>query len=249
MYSWWREFIAELLGTLLMILLGCGVNAMALLFKVGGYTNITLGWGAGVFLGILVSGRISGAHLNPAVSLALAITRRFAWRKLPHYVIAQMLGGFLGAALVYYFYQAKLLLVDPHLAFSASIFTTFPAVSAWLPGFMAEVIATAVLLFGILTIVNYFNAEKAEWLAPFAVGLLIMAIGMSLGGMHGYAMNPARDLSPRIFVYLMGFKHSGLTGPNYIWLPTVAGSLIGGPVGAVLYHFTVGSHMLKRSDQ
>src|SRR3990167_1096234 len=131
MYSRAQEFLAELLGTFFILLFGCGVDAMNSLFNLGGYTDITISWGVGVFLGILVSNRISGAHLNPAVSLALACTKRFSWKKIPHYVAGQMLGGFLGAALVYYFYAAKLTLVDPTLAHTAGIFTTFPAVSAF----------------------------------------------------------------------------------------------------------------------
>lgn len=240
MYSRYQEFVAEFFGTLCIVLFGCGVNAMNVLFNLGGYTNITLGWGAAVFLGIVISNRISGAHLNPAVTFALVIVKRFPAAKMPHYMSGQMLGGFTGAALVYYFYKAKLMLVDPSLSHTAGIFATFPAAPQFLPGLMAEVIATATLLFGILSIVEHFNTEKAGWLAPFAIGALIVAIGMSLGGMHGYAMNPARDLSPRIFTALMGFHNNGLTGGSDIWLAPVLGSMIGGPLGALLYQFTLG---------
>jgi len=235
-----HEWMAEFFGTMFILLFGIGVVAMNQLFHLGGYTNITLGWGAGVFLGILVSNRISGAHLNPAVTLALVCTRRFPVKKMPHYVLAQMCGGFVGAALVYYFYQAKFALVDPTLAHSASVFTTFPAVPQFMPGFMAEVIATAILLFGILAIVEHFNNEKAGWLAPFAIGALIVAIGMSFGGMHGYAMNPARDLSPRVFIALIGFQHNGLTEGSTIWMAPVFGSLLGACIGAWLYGLTLG---------
>ncbi len=239
-YSKSREFVAEMLGTLCILLFGNGVNAMYVLFGYGGYTDIAFGWGLGVFLGILVSNRISGAHLNPAVTLALVLTKRFPVKKMWHYMAAQMLGGFLGAALVYYFYKAKFALVDPTLSHTANIFTTFSAVPQFFPGFMAEIIATAVLLFGILAIVEHFNAEKAGWMAPMAIGALIVAIGMSLGGMHGYAMNPARDLSPRIFIALMGFQNNGLSEGSTIWIAAPLGSMIGGPLGALLYNFTVG---------
>ena len=240
MYTTFQETIAEFFGTLFILLFGCGVVAMNVLFNLGGYTNITLGWGAGVFLGILVSNRISGAHLNPAVTLALVLTRRFPAQKMLHYIAAQMLGGFVGAAIVYYFYQAKIALVDPTLSHSAGIFTTFSAVPQFLPGFMAEVIATAILLFGILAIVEHFNSEKAGWLAPFAIGGLIVAIGMSFGGMHGYAMNPARDFSPRLFITLMHFQPNGLTDGATDWIAPVFGSLLGGPLGALLYNCTIG---------
>ena len=151
-----------------------------------------------------------------------------------------MLGAFAGAALVFYFYRAKFMLVDPTLSHSAGIFTTFPAVPGFMPGFMAEVIATAILLFGILAIVEHFNSEKAGWLAPFAIGALIVAIGMSFGGMHGYAMNPARDFSPRLFIALMHFQNNGLTQGSTIWIAPVLGSLIGGTLGAFLYNMTLG---------
>ncbi|MCD6047819.1 MAG: aquaporin [Gammaproteobacteria bacterium] len=239
MYTKAQEFMAEFFGTMFILLFGCGVVAMNNLFNLGGYTNITIAWGVGVFLGILVSNRISGAHLNPAVTLALAATKRFPTNKILHYIIAQMLGGFVGAAIVYYFYAAKLVLIDPSLSHSAGIFTTFPAVSAFMPSFMAELIASAILLFGILAIVEHFNNEGAGWLAPFAIGGLIVALGMSFGGMHGYAMNPARDLSPRIFISLMHFSNTGFEN-TAAWLPPVLGSVIGAIVGAVVYSYTIG---------
>lgn len=238
MYTRYQEFIAEFFGTLFILLFGLGANAMNMLFQLNNYTNITLGWGAGVFLGILVSNRLSGAHLNPAVTLALVITKRFPASKMFHYILAQMLGGFVGAVIVYYFYQAKFSLMDPTFAHSSAIFATFSAVSTFWPGFMAEIIATAILLFSILAIVEHFNSEKAGWLAPFAIGGLIVAIGMSFGGMHGYAMNPARDLSPRIFIYLMHFQNTGFSSTD--WMGPTFGSLIGGIIGAVLYTITLG---------
>lgn len=241
MYSRTQIFIAELIGTFFILLFGDGVVAMVQLFNLGGYGNITIAWGVAVFLGILVSHRISGAHLNPAVTLALVIIKRCHWGKLFLYIPAQMLGGFLGAAVVYFFYSAKLKLVDPTLSHSAGIFTTFPAVPGFMPSFMAELIATAVLLFTILAIVDHFHHEKSPWLSPFSIGVLIIGIGMSLGGMHGYAMNPARDLSPRIFITLMGFKNTGLSLHSLIWVPTILGSLLGGPIGAALYQVTLGA--------
>jgi glycerol uptake facilitator protein len=241
----YREFVAELIGTMFILLFGNGVCAMNNLFNLGGYVNITFGWGLGVFLGILVSTRISGAHLNPAVTIALTLTKRFPLSKVPHYIVAQMIGAFIGAALVYYFYQARFTIVDPQLLHNAGIFTTFPAVPGFMPGFMAEVIATAILLFGILAIVDHFAYDNAKWLAPFAVGILIVAIGMSFGGMHGYAMNPARDLSPRILITLLGFANNGLSDGSTIWVAGVFGPLIGGFIGALLYDFTIGKKQIN----
>ncbi len=239
-HSKYQEFMAELFGTMFILLFGNGVNAMVTLFNLGGYTNITFGWGIGVFLGILVSGRITGAHLNPAVTLALIVTKRFPARKAPLFISAQMLGGFIGAAIVYFFYMAKFQQFDPHLEHTAGIFTTFPAIStSFMPGFLAEIIASCILMFGILAIVENFINDKAGFLAPFAVSALIVGIGMSFGAMHGYAMNPARDFSPRLFTAIIGFKNNGLTDGSWIWTAPVFGSLIGAPLGAWIFDLTL----------
>lgn len=233
-----RELTAEFIGTMFILLFGNGVCAMNTLFNLGGYINISFAWGLGVFLGILVSGKISGAHLNPAVTLALATTKRFEAKKVIPYILAQMLGAFVGAMIVFYFYKDKFYLVDPTLSHTAGIFTTFPAVDGFMPSFMAEFIASLILVFSILAIVDFF--KNSDFLIPFAVSALIVAIGMSFGGMHGYAMNPARDFSPRLFTYLMGFKDTGINQGNLIWLHAILGPIIGGPIGAILYDFTIG---------
>ncbi len=239
-YSKPQEFLAEMFGTMFILLFGNGVNAMNALFNQGGYTNTTFAWGIGVFLGIMVSNRITGAHLNPAVTLALVITKRFPAKKMPLFVIAQMLGGFLGAAIVYIFFYAKFQQVDPNLTHSSGVFSTFPAMgNSFLPGFIAEIIASLILMFGILSIVENFTNDKAGFLAPFAVATLIVGIGMSFGAMHGYAMNPARDFSPRLFTALLGFKHNGLTDGSWIWAAPVFGSLIGAPLGAWIFDLTL----------
>jgi glycerol uptake facilitator protein len=234
-----REFMAEFIGTMFILLFGNGVCAMNSLFNLGGYTNISIAWGLGVFFGILVSSKISGAHLNPAVTISLVLSKRFSYKKAPFYIMAQMLGGFVGAAIVYYFYLAKFALVDPDLSHSAGIFSTFPAVVAFIPSLMSEIIATAILMFGILAIVEHFVGENAQFLAPFAISALIVGIGMSFGGMHGYAMNPARDFSPRLLTAILGFKHNGLTDGSYIWVVPILGPIIRGPIGTFLYDFTI----------
>jgi len=236
----YQEATAEMMGTLFILLFGCGVNAMNTLFNLGGYVNIAFSWGIGVFLGILVSARISGAHLNPAITIALVLIKRFPPHKAPWYILGQMVGGFLGAAIVYFFYHAKFMQIDPTLAHTAAIFTTFPAMTGtFLPGFYAEIIATAILMFGVLSIIDHFACSKAPYLSSFAIGLLIVGIGMAFGGMHGYAMNIARDLSPRIFISLVGFKNTGLTDGSGIWAASVFGSLIGAVVGAFLYEWMI----------
>src|ERR1700730_4155933 len=198
-FSLLAELTAEFLGTLVLILLGTGVVAMVVLFPTqtpgevihGGFTNITLGWGLGVTMGIYVAGKISGAHLNPAVTLALAIFRGFPWRKVLPYSVAQTAGAFVAAALVYRNYLPAFHQVDPYLEKTAGVFTPFPAFPG-MPqaGFLDQVIGTALLLLLILAITDEWNAPPGANLAPLMIGLVVVAIGMSFGAMHGYAINP-----------------------------------------------------------
>lgn len=250
-----QEFTAELLGTLVLILLGCGSVAMAVIFATvptipgevvkGGYTNIVLGWGLAVTMGIYVSGTISGAHLNPAVTLALAVTGRFPWSKCLHYIAAQFIGAFLGAALVFTVYHGKWIEFDPALDHTTGIFATFPAVPGFLPGFIDQVVGTAMLVALILAVGDKLNTPPGANLAPIVVGLIVVAIGISIGGMYGYAINPARDLGPRLFAVVAGFKNNGLTDGSGAWLPPVIGPLVGGTVGALIYDTLIGRTLLR----
>src|ERR1700688_3452252 len=184
------ELIAEFLGTFVLILFGTGVVAMVVLFPAntpaatihGGYTNITLGWGLAVMMGIYVAGKVSGGHLNPAVTLTLAVFRGFAWRKVLPYSIAQVAGAFAAAALVYRNYLPAFHQMDPHLEKTAGVFTTFPAFPN-LPqaGFLDQVIGTALLLLFIFAITDEFNMPPGANLAPLMIGLVVVAIGMSFG--------------------------------------------------------------------
>ncbi|MFC4638300.1 MIP/aquaporin family protein [Deinococcus hohokamensis] len=249
-----QEFMAELLGTMVLLLFGCGVVAMVVLFAStnptipgqvvnGGYTNITLGWGFAVLMGIFISGTISGAHLNPAVTLALAVTGRFPWAKVPHYVVAQMIGAFLGAALVFAVYHAKWLGFDPGLENTAGIFSTFPAVPGFWPGFLDQVVGTALLVALILAIGDKLNNPLGANWGALAVAFVVMAIGMSFGGMHGYAINPARDLGPRLFALAAGFRNTGFE--NGVWLVPVIGPLVGGVLGALIYDTFIGKPLVR----
>lgn len=242
------ELIAEFLGTFVLIVFGTGVVAMVVLFPAknpgelihGGYTNITLGWGLAVTMGIYVAGKISGAHLNPAVTLALAVFRGFPWRKVLPYFIAQTAGAFAAAALVYWNYLPVFRQIDPQLERTAGVFTTFPAFPAVLQaGFLDQVIGTALLLLMILAITDEFNAPPGANLAPLMIGLVVVAIGMSFGGMHGYPINPARDLGPRLFITLAGFRNNGLTDSTNVWWVPVVAPLVGGLVGAAFYDFGI----------
>ncbi len=238
-----KELISEFIGTMILILFGAGVVAMVTVFAPdtkGGYTNITFAWGLAVTLGIYAS-QYSGAHINPAVTLALATTKRFPWAKVLPFIIAQTLGAFVGAALVFINYKVPLLTVDPNLENTAGIFTTFPAVKGFFPGFFDQVLGTFLLVFLILAIGDRLAKAKADWLAPILVGLLVVAIGMSFGGMHGYAINPARDFGPRLFTVLAGFKNNGLTDGSMVFLVPIIGPIVGGILGAIIYDMTMGA--------
>jgi glycerol uptake facilitator len=242
------ELIAEFLGTFVLMLLGIGVVAMVVLFPTknpgetihGGYTNITLAWGLAVTMGIYIAGKISGAHLNPAVTLSLAVFRNFPWRKVVPYTIAQIAGAFVAAALVYWNYLPAFRQVDPQLDHTAGIFTTFPAFPEILQaGFLDQVIGTGLLVLLIFAITDEFNVPPGANLAPLMIGLVVVAIGMSFGGMHGYAINPARDFGPRLFTAVAGFRNNGLTdGARIWWIPVVA-PLVGGLAGGAIYDFGI----------
>jgi glycerol uptake facilitator protein len=237
------EMLAEFLGTMVLILFGNGVVAMVVLFGHGipgeivhgGYTNITLAWGLAVTMGIYVAGRISGAHLNPAVTIALAAFRGFPWTKIIPYSLAQVAGAFVAAALVFWNYHPAFLAADPELNHTAGIFTTFPAFPATLSaGLLDQTIGTALLLLMIFAITDERNHPPAN-LTPLMIGLVVVVIGMSFGGMHGYAINPARDFGPRLFTVAAGFKNNGLSdGALVFWVPIV-GPIAGGLIGGLVY--------------
>ncbi|SRR5581483_8876093 len=240
------ELTAEFLGTLVLILFGNGVVAMVILFGRGtpgeivhgGFTNITLGWGLGVTMGCYIAGRISGAHLNPAVTIALAIFRDFPWRKVIPFIVVQVAGAFVAAAVVFWNYAPAFHAVDPGLDHTAGVFTTFPAFpQAPSAGLLDQTIGTALLVLMILAIVDERNQAPGANLTPVLIGAIVVAIGMSFGGMHGYAINPARDFGPRLFTVVAGFKNNGLTdGSLVFWVPIV-GPIVGGIIGAAVYDF------------
>ncbi len=228
-------FFAELIGTALLILLGNGVVAGVLLknskAEGAGWLVITIAWGLAVTFGVYAVGAVSGAHLNPAVTLALAATGAFEWAQVPVYIIAQMLGAILGACLVYLHYL-------PHWAktddadLKRAVFCTAPAERHTVGNFTSEFIGTFVLMFGL----SALGANKfAEGLNPLAVGALVLSIGLSLGGTTGYAINPARDLGPRIAHALLPIPNKGDSDWGYAWIPVV-GPILGGIAGAMAHH-------------
>jgi len=242
------EVVAEFIGTMVLILLGAGVVASVVLFGNGtpgevvngGFTNITFAWGLAVMMGVFVSGKISGGHLNPAVTITLAAFRGFPWSKVVPYCIAQIAGAFAGAAIVFMNYRPAFEKFDPMLEKSAGVFATFPAFpNTPSAGFIDQVLGTALLLMLIMAITDERNTPPAPYLGPVLVGLVVVSIGMSFGSLHGYAINPARDFGPRLFTVVAGFKNNGLTdGTGVFWVPIVA-PILGGLIGAGVYDFGI----------
>jgi glycerol uptake facilitator protein len=235
------ELVAEFAGTMILILFGVGVVAQVVAGGLGGHDSIAWGWGLGVTLGIYTAARLSGAHLNPAVTLALAFFKGFSWRKVLPYSVAQIAGAFVAALLVRWNYNEVLTKVDPgHTTKTQGVFSTLPGngtlpVHEW-GGLRDQVIGTAILLFLILAITDLRNTAPGANLDPVVIGLLVVAIGMAWGTDAGYAINPARDFGPRLASYLTGY-HSAWRdqyGELYFWVPIV-GPLIGGVIGAGLY--------------
>jgi glycerol uptake facilitator protein len=241
-------YLAEFVGTMILILLGDGVVAGVLLrnskAENSGWIVITFGWGMAVAIAVYSVGAISGAHINPAVTIGLASIGAFEWAMVPGYIIAQFLGAFTGAVLVWLAYLPHWgETADPGL--KLGVFCTAPAIYRTVPNLITEIIGTAMLVFGVLGIVSNVQqiqqAAEADLsvvfqfgVAPLIVGLLVLAIGLSLGGPTGYAINPARDLGPRIAHAVLPIAGKGESDWSYAWIPVV-GPIIGGILGAVLY--------------
>ncbi len=228
------NFLGEILGAMILIVLGCGVNAGGALTKTfshrGGWLMGAVGWGLAVMIAIYAVGQISGAHINPAVTVGLAVAGEFAWADVPLYIVAQMIGAIIGATLVYLQYLPHWKKTeDP--ATKLGVFSTSPAVKHTPANLMSEIIGTGILVVGLLAIgANSF----ADGLNPLIVGMLITSIGLSLGGTTGYAINPARDLGPRIAHAILPIAGKGDSNWGYAWVP-VLGPLLGGSLGALVY--------------
>lgn len=227
-------FMGELVGTAILTLFGCGVVANVLLAKSkgfnGGWVVIALGWGFAVTFGVYASGQYSGGHLNPALTIAFAVAGLFDWHLVPVYIAGQMIGAIIGGVLTYLIYL-------PHWGATEdadtklAVFCTQPAIRHTPANFLSEFLGTAVLAFGLLAIgANQF----VDGINPLIAGFFITAIGLSLGGSTGYAINPARDLGPRIAHALMPIKGKRDADWGYAWLPVVA-PICGAIAGVLLY--------------
>lgn len=228
-------FVGEIIGTMILIIFGGGVVGGAILKNTkaegAGWVLITIGWGLAVTMGVYAVGNISGAHLNPAVTLGFAAVGEFPWTDVPSYLAGQMIGAFIGAVIVYFQYL-------PHWGATKdaptklAVFSTDPAIRSTASNLVSEIVGTFVLVLGLMFIgANDFT----EGLNPVIVGLLIIAIGMSLGGTTGYAINPARDLGPRIAHALLPIPGKGSSDWGYAWIPVI-GPIIGGVYGALFHH-------------
>lgn len=241
------EFLAELVGTMLLIILGEGVCANTSLArskgKDAGWMAVTTGWGLAVAMAVYAVGRISGAHINPAVTLGLASTGAFEWALVPRYIAGQMIGAFLGAVVVWMTYRQHFDATEDPDAIRG-IFCTSPAIPSTRWNLVAEFVGTAVLLFGVIALganageltdgTLDLSAVYSVGINPLLVGFLVWGIGLSLGGPTGYAINPARDLAPRLAHWLLPIRHKGDSDWGYSWIPIV-GPIAGGIAGAWLF--------------
>jgi len=234
-------FVAELVGTCLLVTFGDGVVANVLLKhskgQNGGWIVITAGWAVAVTIAVYVANAASGAHLNPAVTLSAASLGRFPWANVPAYIAAQLIGGVLGGAIVWLTYLPHWAPTEDQGA-KLAVFCTAPALRSTGPNLVSEIIGTAVLVVGLLAILTPANLvpntgfDKA--LAPLLVGVLIFGIGLSLGGSTGYAINPARDLGPRLAHAILPIAGKGGSDWGYAWIPVI-GPIVGGLAGAAVY--------------
>jgi glycerol uptake facilitator protein len=245
----------EFLGTALLVLLGDGVVAsVALLNKEADWIVITTGWGLAVTLGVYISGRLSGGHLNPAVTLALASRGDFPGRRVVPYWGAQLLGAYIGALLVYFDYAEAFAdferrhnvirgMIEGPFAGGAGVFCTFPAYGNLVRNVFSEFLGTAVLLLCVRALGDPRNVAVPRWLAPALTGAVVWSIGLSLGGLTGYAINPARDLGPRLAALVLGWGPGVFTSHGcYFWVP-IAAPLAGGLAGAWLYDLAIAPNL------
>ncbi len=270
------ELAAEFLGTFVLVAFGDAAVAMAVaalpesartttaFMAAGDWLLIAWGWGLGVVFGVYIAGGVSKAHINPAVTLALALRRGFPWRKVPWYMLVQLLGGFVAAALVYANYKTAIGTFEhsqhivrgqPTSVKSFSIFATFPAkyFSSWVGPFVDQIIGTAFLVGLIFALIDEYNVPVKSNLAGLLIGLVVVAIGISFGANAGYAINPARDLGPRLFAWMAGWGKIAVPGKfpglgAYMWIPIV-GPFVGGAVGAAVYDFFIRTELVARGAE
>ncbi|MDN5914373.1 MAG: aquaporin family protein [Pseudonocardia sp.] len=269
------ELLAEFLGTFVLILLGLGSVAVAVVglpgsdrqadpFGAANWLIIAWGWGLGVVFGVYIAGGVSGAHINPAVTLAFAVRRGFSWAKVLPYWLAQLVGAFVAAALVYAVYAPAFVAFDAanqiadrsESLSTFAVFATYPAPyfngGLWGP-LLDQIVGTAILLALIAALTDKRNQAPAANMGAFLIGLVVVAIGLTYGTNAGYAINPARDLGPRLWTYIEGWGRLAFPGAGdyfgtYWWIPIV-GPLIGGVIGIVVYDLFIGQVLAARYER
>lgn len=244
----WCKYLAELMGTAILIIFGVGVVANIALEKSkgkgGGWLLINFGWGLGVMIAVYACGWISGGHINPAITIAFAVIGLFPWSLVPGYIIAQVIGGFLGACVVYLCYKQHFDATEDPTT-KRVVFCTIPEIRNYFWNGMTEAIGTGALVLGVLAIVQYGSASLGDGeiliggvsggLQAFIVGLLVLVVGSSLGGPTGYAINPARDLGPRLAHAILPIKNKAPSDWAYGLTVPILGPIVGGIVGALVW--------------
>lgn len=239
-----NPFLGELIGTALLIILGDGVVANVVLSKTKGHQSgwivICFGWAMAVYTGVFVSAPYSTAHLNPAVSIGLAMSGKFEWSLVPSYILAQMLGAMIGALIVWVAYRNHFNETDD-ASLKLAVFCTAPAIRNSFYNLITEIVGTFVLVFGVLFILGpriKINGATGDLglgaIGALPVGLLVLSIGLSLGGPTGYAINPARDLGPRVMHFILPISKKGGSDWSYSWIPVV-GPIIGAIIASLLF--------------
>jgi MIP family channel proteins len=246
-----REAAAEFFGTFILIAFGVGVVAQTVLSKDanGSYLGINIGWGIAVTLGIYASAGVSGAHLNPAVTIALAVHRSFPWSKVGPYVMAQVAGAFVASAVVFATYREAWAAFDGGMRMvegatgTAGIFATYPQPFLSLPGgFVDQVVGTMLLMAGVLAVTDQKNVGAPAWMTGPLVGLIVVGVGVAFGFNAGYAINPARDFGPRLFTLVAGWGPGVFTaGGGWWWVP-IAGPIVGAILGVWAYDAFINKH-------
>ncbi|XP_056134162.1 aquaporin-9b [Lampris incognitus] len=253
-----KEFLAEFLGIFVLILFGCGSVAQTILSKgaLGEPLTIHIGFTLGVMMAVYMAGGVSGAHVNPAVSLAMVLLGKLPVKKFPVYVAAQFLGAFAGSCAVYgLYYDALMEYTSGEFSVTgvnatANIFASYPAKHlSVLNGFVDQVIATGALILCILAITDGKNIGAPKGMEPLCIGLIIMAIGVSMGLNCGYPINPARDLGPRFFTAVAGWGMEVFRAGGCWWWIPVAGPMVGGAVGAAIYFLFIELHHVEAEKQ
>jgi MIP family channel proteins len=246
-----REAAAEFFGTFILIAFGVGVVAQTVLSKNanGSILAINIGWGIAVMLGIYTAGGVSGAHLNPAVTIALAVHRAFPWSKVLPYTLAQIAGAFVASAVVFATYREALGAFDGGIRMvegataTAGIFATYPQPFLSIAGgFVDQVVGTMLLMAGVMAVTDQKNVAPPAWLIGPLVGLLVVAIGVAFGFNAGYAINPARDFGPRLFTFVAGWGPGVFTAGNGWWWVPIAAPIAGAVLGAFAYDLFVNKH-------